>query len=142
MKTKVITILISALLFSISASAGVKIVVNSKNTGAEDSMSKAEVADLFFKKSTKWTNGQTVVPIDLPGSDKTRGEFSSQILNKDVTAVKSYWQKMIFSGRATAPVELSTENEVLEFVRKFPAAICYVSDDATIPEGLKVIKVD
>jgi len=141
MKTKVIAVLLFAILFTIPASAGVKVVVNDKNP-VPDSMSKSDVADLFLKKSTRWSNGQTVVPLDLADSSKVRSEFSSSVLNKDVTAVKSYWQKMIFSGRATAPVELGTEAEVLTFVRKFPAAIGYVSDSAEIPAGVKVIKVD
>jgi ABC-type phosphate transport system substrate-binding protein len=141
MKTKVLAVLIFAILFTIPASAGVKIVVNDKNPVA-DSMTKDEVADLFLKKSTRWSNGQTVVPLDLTDSNKVRSEFSSTILSRDVTAVKSYWQKMIFSGRATAPVELATEAEVLTFVRKFPAAIGYVSDGAAIPEGVKVINVN
>ena len=141
MKTKVLAVLIFAILFTIPASAGVKIVVNEKNQVA-DSMTKDQVADLFLKKSTRWDNGQTVVPLDLTDSNKVRAEFSSGVLGRDITAVKSYWQKMIFSGRATAPVELATEAEVLTFVRKFPAAIGYVSDSAVIPEGVKVIKVD
>lgn len=141
MKTKVLAVLIFAILFTIPAGAGVKIVVNDKNP-VPDSMTKDEVADLFLKKSTRWTNGQTVVPLDLTDTSKVRSEFSSTVLNKDVTAVKSYWQKMIFSGRATAPIELGSEAEILTFVRKFPAAIGYVSDTATIPEGVKVVKID
>lgn len=137
MKTKALLVLIVAILFAIPASAGVKIVVNEKNP-VPDSMTKDEVANLFLKKSTRWSNGTTVVPLDI-AEGKLRAEFSNTILDKDVTAVKSYWQKMIFSGRATAPVELGTENEVLMFVRKFPAAIGYVSDDAEIPAGVKVV---
>jgi ABC-type phosphate transport system substrate-binding protein len=141
MKTTVLAILICSILFAIPASAGVKIVVNDKNPVA-DSMTKDQVADLFLKKSTRWENGQTVVPLDLSDTNKVRADFSAAVLNKDVTAVKSYWQKMIFSGRATAPIELGTEAEILTFVRKFPAAIGYVSDTATIPEGVKVIKIN
>ncbi len=142
MKTKTLAVLIFTLLFTVSASAGVKVVVNDKNVAAQDSMTKDQVADLFLKKSTRWSNGQAVVPLDLTDSNKVRSEFSTSVLNKDLTAVKSYWQKMIFSGRATAPVELGSEAEVLDFVRKFPAAIGYVSDGATIPAGVKVVNVN
>ena len=142
MKTKVLTVLIFTLLFTLPASAGVKVVANANNAAAPDSMSKAQVEDIFLKKTTRWENGQAVVPIDLAAGNRARDEFSNDFLNRDVTAVKSYWQKQIFSGRATAPVELGSEAEVLEFVRKFPAAIAYVSDGASIPEGVKVIKVD
>lgn len=139
---KTVAAFLFAMLVSIPAAAGVKIVANEKNTSVPASLTKDQVADLFLKKSTRWENGQTVVPLDLADGSKTRSEFSSAMLGRDLAAVKSYWQKMIFSGRATAPVELATEAEVLEFVRKFPAAIGYVSDGATVPAGVKVVKVD
>ena len=55
--------------------------------------------------------------------------------------MKSYWQKMIFSGRATPPAELSTDTQVLELIRTNPDAVGYVSESATIPAGVKVLTV-
>ncbi len=141
MKNRILAVVIFTLLVSIPASAGVKIVVNKSNAAAS-SMSKGKVADLFLKKSTRWENGQAVIPVDQADRNKARGEFSATILDKEVPWVKSYWQKMIFSGRATPPAELSSDAEVLNFVKTYPASIGYVSDGASIPAGVKVIKVD
>ena len=130
----------AALLFTaISAEAGVKIVVNSSNTAS--SITKARAADLFLKRVTRWDNGKAVTPVDLSEKNGERGTFSVDLLGKEVSWVKSYWQKMIFSGRSTPPVELSSQAEVLDFVRNNADAIGYVSDNAALPQGVKALPV-
>jgi len=119
--------------------AGVKVVVHSTN--GVDSMSKAKVADLFLKRVTRWENGRAVTPVDQSEKSATRAAFTKDLLGKEVLWVKSYWQKMIFSGRATPPAELSSDNQVLELIKNNPDAIGYVIDSTVIPGGVKVLTV-
>ena len=130
------------LLFAVprSQAAGVKIVVHTTN--ALNSISKAKVADLFLERVTRWENGRAVTAVDQSEKSAARVAFSKDLLGKEVVWVKSYWQKMIFSGRATPPAELSSDTQVLEFIRTNPDAIGYVSDSATIPAGLKALTVE
>ena len=130
------------LLFAVprSQAAGVKIVVHTTN--ALNSISKTKVADLFLERVTRWENGRAVTAVDQSEKSAARVAFSKELLGKEVVWVKSYWQKMIFSGRATPPAELSSDTQVLEFIRTNPDAIGYVSDSATIPAGLKALTVD
>ncbi|HEX6088064.1 MAG TPA: hypothetical protein VF266_26275 [Thermoanaerobaculia bacterium] len=130
------------LLFAVprSQAAGVKIVVHTTN--ALNSISKAKVADLFLERVTRWENGRAVTAVDQSEKSAARVAFSKELLGKEVVWVKSYWQKMIFSGRATPPAELSSDTQVLEFIRTNPDAIGYVSDSATIPAGLKALTVE
>lgn len=119
--------------------AGVKLVVHSSNgTG---SIAKSKVADLFLKRVTRWENGRTVTPVDQSEKSSLRTTFTKELLGKEVAWVKSYWQKMIFSGRATPPAELPSDREVLELVRTNADAIGYVADSAAIPAGVKVLTV-
>ena len=129
----------SLLLFAVSAQAGVKVVVHATNTA--DSVSKTKAADLFLKRVTRWENGRAVTPVDQSEKSTIRTAFTKDVLGKEVAWVKSYWQKMIFSGRATPPVELSSDNEVLEFVRNNADAIGYVSEGATLPGGVRAVSV-
>jgi ABC-type phosphate transport system substrate-binding protein len=119
--------------------AGVKVVVHSSN--AVDSLSKARIADLFLKRATRWENGRAVIPVDQTEKSDARAAFSKHVLDKEVPWVKSYWQKMIFSGRATPPAELSTDAQVLDFVRANPDSIGYVGEAATVAGSVKVVKV-
>ena len=122
-----------------SDAAGVKVVVHTTN--ATDTITKARVADLFLKRVTRWENGRAITPVDQSEKSAARGSFTKDLLGKEVVWVKSYWQKMIFSGRATPPAELSSDTQVFELIRTNPDAIGYVSDTATVPAGLKVLTV-
>jgi ABC-type phosphate transport system substrate-binding protein len=119
--------------------AGVKLVVHASNS--LDSISKDKVADLFLKRVTRWENGRAVTPVDQSEKSPVRGAFTKDLLDKEVVWVKSYWQKMIFSGRGTPPVELKSDGEVLDLIKSNADAIGYVADTATIPSGVKVLTV-
>lgn len=137
-----VAVLVLFLLFSVQRThaAAVKVVVHSTN--AVDSLTKAKVADLFLKRVTRWENGRAVTPVDQSEKSAARAAFTKDLLGKEVLWVKSYWQKMIFSGRATPPAELSSDTQVFELIRTNPDAIGYVSEGATIPAGLKALTVE
>ncbi len=120
--------------------AGVKVIVH--GTSPLQSLSKAKIADLFLKRVTRWDNGRTVIPVDQAGSSAARTAFTKELLGKEVLWVKSYWQKMIFSGRATPPAELPSDREVLDFIKANADAIGYVGESATIPAGVKALTVN
>ncbi len=127
------------LICATAAHADYKIVVHSSN--AVDSMSKDKLADLFLKKVTRWDNGRSVTPVDQAEKNPVRDQFSKGVLRKEVPWIESYWQKMIFSGRATPPAKLTSDSEVLDFIRSNPDAIGYVSESAVLPAGVKAISV-
>lgn len=116
-----------------------RLVVHTSN--ATSSITKAKAADLFLKRVTRWDNGRAVTPVDLSDKNSVRALFCKELLGKEVVWVKSYWQKMIFSGRSTPPVELATDAEVLDFIRNNADAIGYVGDNVTLPSGVKVLPV-
>jgi ABC-type phosphate transport system substrate-binding protein len=128
-----------ALLPAAASSAAVKVVVHGSNPVT--AITKAKTADLFLKRVTRWDNGRVVTPVDLSEKSPARAAFSRELMGKEVAWVKSYWQKMIFSGRATPPVELSSDAEVLDLVRGNQDAIGYVSETAAIPAGVRALTV-
>lgn len=116
-----------------------KIVVNSSNT--TNSITKKEASDFFLKKKTKWSNGSTVIPVDLSSRLKIREDFSQQVHGKSTAAVRNFWQQAAFSGTASAPAEKSTDSEVMEFVKKNAGAIGYVSSSANTSD-VKILNVN
>jgi ABC-type phosphate transport system substrate-binding protein len=114
-----------------------KIVVNSSNPVT--SMSGDEVSRIFLKKSTKFPDGRSASPVDLPVSSPIRESFSKKIHGKPASAVDAYWQQQIFSGRDIPPPQKS-EAAVLDFVRSNENGIAYVSAGADT-SGVKVINV-
>ena len=79
--------------------------------------------------------------MDQPEGSPVREAFTKAVLRKSVSAVKSYWQQQIFSGRAVPPTERPSDTEVLNFVRSNPAAIGYVSSSSVIGAGVKAVQL-
>ncbi len=118
---------------------GYQVVVNAGNSVA--SMTAGDLSRLFQKKTTRWDNGQTVIPVDLPENSSVRAAFSRSVHGKSVSALKAYWQRQIFSGRGVPPVEKVSNAEVLQYVAANASAVGYVSANATVGGGVKVIRV-
>ena len=115
-----------------------KIIINTSNQIT--SINKAQVSKLFLKKVTKWENGKKVLPVDLLEKSPIRQNFSKEILGKKVSAIKAYWQKLIFSGRGVPPPEKATEKAVLKYVQEHDGAIGYVSRNIKV-NRVKVLKI-
>ena len=103
-------------------------------------LSRAELARLFLKKVPKWPDGQTVQPADQERVSPVRQAFSKAIHQKDVDAIASYWQVLVFSGREVPPRIVKSDAEMLQFVRDNPGAVGYVSEDAPLA-GVKAVAV-
>jgi ABC-type phosphate transport system substrate-binding protein len=124
---------------AIAAGQGFKVVVNEANPA--DSISKGELSRVFMKQSDTWTGGQPVMPVDQTATSSTRNGFSKVVFARNASAIKSHWQRQIFSGRGVPPPEKASDDEVLAFVRANPGAIGYVSSDIDIGPGVKVLDI-
>lgn len=116
---------------------GYKLVVHASNTMT--SIKKDEIARLFTKKSTQFSDGRKASPVDLPLNSAVRDSFSKSLLGKPSSAMGSYWQQQIFSGKDVPP-PIRSEDAAISFVRSNESGIAYVSSGADTA-GLKVITV-
>jgi ABC-type phosphate transport system substrate-binding protein len=137
-----IIVVFTALVWTVPAVAsgqGFKVVVNQANPA--NSISKQELSNIFMKKIGTWSDGQPASPVDQAASSSTRNGFSKVIFGRDANAIKSYWQRQIFSGRGVPPPEKASDDEVIIFVGENSGAIGYVSSNAEIGPGLKVLQI-
>ncbi len=118
--------------------SGYKIVVHESNPVT--SVSRKDVSDLFLKRKTTWNHGIRVEPVDLVVPESLRESFCEGIHRRSVRAMKSYWNTQIFSGTATPPPQMTTEAQVLDYIKTHPGAIGYVSSSASVGSDLKVIQ--
>ncbi len=109
-----------------------KIVVHGSNPTA--SLARADVSDLFLKKTMKWSSGAEVQPVDLKAPSQVREEFTKVVHGKSLAAVQSYWQQQIFSGRGVPPQEVAGDRAVLEWVQNNAGGIGYVSSAASVAD--------
>ena len=114
-----------------------KVIVNASNPMV--SITRENVSRIFLKKATKFPNGLSASPVDLPASSAARESFSKEVLGKTASAIEAYWQQLIFSGRDVPPPQ-KKESGALDFVRSNDNAIGYVSAGADTT-GVKVVTV-
>lgn len=119
--------------------AGFKVVVNDANTTTE--IERSRLAKMFLKKLKRWDNDVTVEPVDQLERSPVREAFSEAVHKRSVSAIKSYWQRMIFSGREVPPQELASDGEVLAFVRSQPGGLGYVAEDTELGSGVRELRV-
>jgi ABC-type phosphate transport system substrate-binding protein len=142
LRTCMILVTLAALSGPLFASAGTPVtyvvIVNPRNPSRV--LSRKFVSEAFLKKTTRWSDGEVIRPVDLAEGTPARGTFTKDMLQRSVAAVKIYWQQIIFSGRDLPPPELSADQDVVRFVMKHGGAIGYVSAAAPVGDAV-VVKV-
>ena len=115
-----------------------KVIVNPANPVSE--VSRGFLREAFLKKSTQWSRGETIRPIDLARKYPIRDRFTRDVVRKTPAQLKSYWSQQIFSGKVVPPPEADTTTSVIAYVLANKGAVGYVPADADI-RGAKVVKV-
>jgi hypothetical protein len=77
----------------------------------------------------------------MPESSRVREAFSQAVHGRSAAAVRSYWLKILFSGRGVPPPERRSDREVLAYVQERPGAVGYVSETAPT-DGARVLTVE
>ena len=135
----VILVLLLAGVPGSTAGADFKVIVNAANP--VESITKGDLSKMFLRKTESWPNGQAVIPIDLAPDSPIRESFSTDVHDRKVASIKSYWQRQIFSGKAVPPVEYKSEVNVITFVTGNPGAIGYVANSTRLDHRVKVLEV-
>lgn len=133
--------LISLILFlgaASAAQAGIAIIAHPGNPLA--GITQEQLARIYLGKTREFPNGAPVTALDLREGSVTRNKFYKSVTDKDETALKSYWSKLLFTGKAQPPKEMSDDEAVKEWVSKNPDALGYV-DGKVLDKSVKVLLI-
>ncbi len=119
-------------------STAYQVIVHPENQTS--TISRSEVSNFLLKKKLRWDSGDTAEPVDLDSKSAVREAFSRDVHGRSVSSIKNYWQRQIFSGREVPPPEVSSDADVVAFVRGHPGGIGYVSRNARL-SGVKVVDI-
>ena len=104
-------------------------------------LEKKTIADTFLKKRTRWSDaGKTILPVDQTKKSAIRKRFSEEVLGRNLSAVRTYWNQLVFSGRGVPPPEVDSDDDVVAYVLKHPGAIGYVAATANVKDA-RVVQI-
>ncbi|MCB1936717.1 MAG: hypothetical protein KDF59_12310 [Nitrosomonas sp.] len=119
-----------------SVSADIVVIVNPANK--IESLSKRQVVDLYMGRKSHFPNGTRPLRFDQPSNSNLRAVFYYQLTQMSLPSINAYWARLVFTGRASAPLALASDDEMLEVVEKNQHAIGYI-DKKYLNDRVKVI---
>ena len=122
-----------------AAQSAYVVIVNDGN--ATRTVSRDDLSQIFLKRRTAFPSGMSAVPVDQAGASPVRETFSEAVHGRSTSAVQAYWQRQIFSGQGVPPVEESSDDAVISFVRGNINAVGYVSRGAALGDGVHAVQI-
>lgn len=132
-------ILIACLIaiFAAAVQAAELAVIVNKNNAAD--VNKAMIEKIYSGDMGMWPQGGLIAPIDFPAESAERAAFATRLLGKSGSAYMAAWSIKLFSGKATPPKVMSSDDEVKQAVAGNKNAIGYIkssSVDGTVKSVL------
>jgi ABC-type phosphate transport system substrate-binding protein len=113
-------------------------VVIANYSVAADSLSADELKDIYTAKTKYWDDGQAIIIVVLP--DKTDVALQ-QASGMDGSHFKTFWQRLMFSGRGSEPKKAGDAAALVALVASTKGAIALVPTDAVLKD-VKIIEIN
>lgn len=97
--------------------------------------------NIYTLRQALWPNRQPIVIFVLPDDHPTHLSFAKETLGIYPYRLRQTWDRLSYSGMASAPVKVKDENDMRHRVRTTPGAIGYTSKD-TSHDGIKTLKLE
>ena len=121
---------------SILCSADVAVIVSSNN--GNSNISASDISKVFLGKSKSFPDGSQAIAVDQNDDSATRKTFNDKVLGKSSSQLKSYWSRLIFTGKGTPPKQLVNDAAVKAAVAGNPGMIGYI-DASSVDGTVKVV---
>ena len=113
------------------------VVVIANDSVSASSLTAAALKDIYTGKTKYWDGGQVIVIAVLP--DKTDAALQ-QACGMDSSSFKTFWQRLVFSGRGQEPKKADDAASLVALVASTKGAIAIVPAD-TAMNGVKKIDI-
>jgi len=123
----------------IGAAGAAETVIVNAGLGVKE-VAAGDLEGMFDGKKANWPSGAKVVLVTQPES-AAHEAFLKAHVGKSPSQFATLWKKIVFTGKANAPVAVKGDAEVVAMVAKTPGAIGYVSDAASANAGVTVVTV-
>lgn len=128
--------LVTVFIATDASAEDIVVVVNQKN--GVNKLSREEVIDIFLGRNRQLSSGVTALPLDLPGVSTEREAFYSRLTGKNMSEINAYWARLIFSGRASPPTLMRSQEESMQMVIDNRSAVGYL-ERSKVSSQVKVV---
>lgn len=114
------------------------IVVANPNIDLQQ-LSASDIKKIYSGKTVRTQNGTKIVPLEI--KDKTvRATFYRQYLKKSLSQIKSYWSRLIFTGKGKPPRRVKDFDSLNELLKSHNHYISFV-DSSSDTSGMKILYI-
>jgi ABC-type phosphate transport system substrate-binding protein len=127
-----------------TASAEVVVVVSVENP--TESLSRAQLTDIYLGRLNRFPHGGAVTPLDQREGATAHRMFYRDYLGQTPAQIKAHWSKLIFTGRGQPPRSVADDSAVADTVAASSDALGYLDstylDSAGVGDRLRVVAID
>lgn len=136
-KCSILMILLLAQNISFAESGAKLVVVVSKNNGVNE-LSKEQVVNIYMGRYSDVANKNSLVPVDYPENTSTKSAFYQALVGQSEKRIKSYWSRLLFSGRARPPISMKNAAEIAKKMQTNSSLIAYLPKEE-LTEEMKIV---
>jgi len=127
---------VAGTLLAQASGAQVAVVVGAHSTAS--ALTTEQVASLFLGKSQQLPGVGAALLLDQPESAAVRELFYTKVTGKSPAQIKAAWSRLVFSGKATQPNEITNSAAVKKLVAANPNTVGYIEKSA-VDSSVKVL---
>jgi hypothetical protein len=111
------------------------------NAGVEaDTVSLNDARVLFMMRRSRWPDGQPVAVFVLHDGEPLHQSFCKEILHIYPRKLRLAWERQVYSGTGQAPINVTSEQEMLRRVGSTPGAVGYYPGNPS-DDSVKVLQI-
>jgi len=115
------------------------VIVIANDSVKLNAISPTSLNRIYAMQIKTWPDGTPIKVFTFHTHSKTYKDFVLNQAHLQPPQLERHWKRLLFTGMGKAPVEVSNNEEMIEFVKSTPGAIGYVTeafhlDDAKILE--------
>lgn len=126
------------ILYSSCSYAEISVVVNKSNNNV---ISTSDIRKIFLGKKISFADGSPALPLIHEESSEQARHFNSALLKRSPQQYKSYWARMIFTGKMRPPEEAYSDEETIGRILTNPSIISYIKSSSLTNEIKEVLRI-
>lgn len=103
-----------------------------------NSLSSSQVIGIFLGRTSHFPDGDGAIPIDQTEGSAARDKFYAHFAAMSAAQVKTFWSRIIFTGRGQPPRIAGTSIELKKLLLANPNAIGYL-DRSELDSSLRAV---